>query len=48
GRHGYTVAIGCTGGQHRSVAVGERLARDLADLHAVISDHRDMALGESG
>ncbi|WP_155298033.1 RNase adapter RapZ [Deinococcus kurensis] len=42
GRHGYTVAIGCTGGQHRSVAVAARLAHDLADLNVDIMDHRDM------
>lgn len=48
GRRGYTVAVGCTGGQHRSVAVAERLARDLGDLEAQVLEHRDMALGESG
>ncbi|WP_027461136.1 RNase adapter RapZ [Deinococcus murrayi] len=44
-RHGYTVAIGCTGGQHRSVAVAARLAKDLADLGAQVADHRDMRGG---
>lgn len=42
GRHSYTVAIGCTGGQHRSVAVAERLCRDLGDLGGEIMEHRDM------
>ncbi|AZI42091.1 RNase adapter RapZ [Deinococcus psychrotolerans] len=42
GRHSYNVAIGCTGGQHRSVAVAARLERDLTDLGARIIDHRDM------
>lgn len=42
GRHGYTVAVGCTGGQHRSVAVAARLTRDLGDLNALLTDHRDM------
>lgn len=42
GRHGYSVGIGCTGGQHRSVAVSERLTRDLADLNAELILHRDM------
>ncbi|THF88092.1 RNase adapter RapZ [Deinococcus sp. KSM4-11] len=42
GRHGYTVGIGCTGGQHRSVAVADRLVRDLADLNPQVTDHRDM------
>lgn len=44
GRRGYHVAIGCTGGQHRSVAVAARLERDLKDLGAHIVDHRDMPL----
>ncbi|SMB91923.1 RNase adapter RapZ [Deinococcus hopiensis] len=42
GRHGYTVAVGCTGGQHRSVAVTDRLTRDLGDLNPEVTDHRDM------
>lgn len=42
GRHGYTVAVGCTGGQHRSVAVASRLAQDLSDLNVDITDHRDL------
>lgn len=45
GRHGYTVAVGCTGGQHRSVAVAARLAGDLLDLGAQVTDHRDMRPG---
>lgn len=45
GRHGYTVAVGCTGGQHRSVAVAARLAGDLLDLGAQVADHRDMRPG---
>lgn len=42
-----TVAIGCTGGRHRSVAIAERLARDLArktDLPIQIF-HRDIDRG---
>ncbi len=46
GRRGYHVAIGCTGGQHRSVAVARRLERDLSDLGAHVVDHRDMPLLE--
>jgi len=42
GRHGYTVAVGCTGGQHRSVAVAARLAHDLTELDAQVTEHRDM------
>ena len=50
GRGSYTVAVGCTGGQHRSVAVAERLAHDLADVFAVEAGHRDLAeaLAEHG
>lgn len=47
GRHGYTVGIGCTGGQHRSVAVTERLAADLKALNVEVGDHRDMKLEAS-
>ncbi|WP_456410558.1 RNase adapter RapZ [Oceanithermus sp.] len=42
GRNGYTVAVGCTGGRHRSVAVAERLARDLGSDFAVLVEHRDV------
>ena len=45
GRASYTVAIGCTGGQHRSVAVAERLSHDLADGLRTTVQHRD--LGEA-
>lgn len=45
-RHSYSVAIGCTGGQHRSVAVAERLREDLRDLGARVVDHRDVQKGE--
>lgn len=50
GRSGYAVAIGCTGGQHRSVAVAERLGRDLADRFTTVTVHRDLdqALAEHG
>ena len=44
GRTSYTVALGCTGGQHRSVAVVERLARDLADGFDAKLEHRDLAV----
>lgn len=42
GRTSYTVAVGCTGGQHRSVAVAERLAHDLAEQFAAFVEHRDV------
>ncbi len=48
GRSNYAVAIGCTGGQHRSVAVVERLSHDLAGAYRTQTQHRDLAaaLGE--
>jgi UPF0042 nucleotide-binding protein len=47
GRSYLTVAIGCTGGRHRSVAIAEELARRFRDRGvAVRTSHRDVA--ESG
>ncbi len=43
GRTSYTVAVGCTGGQHRSVAFAERLKHDLADDFDTYAEHRDLA-----
>ncbi|MDW8016718.1 MAG: RNase adapter RapZ [Thermus sp.] len=43
GRAFYTVAVGCTGGRHRSVAVAERLAEELSGRFAVEVSHRDVA-----
>jgi UPF0042 nucleotide-binding protein len=38
-----TLAVGCTGGKHRSVAVSERLAKRLiADGVETVLVHRDM------
>ena len=43
GRSYITVAVGCTGGHHRSVAVVERLAKDLDGLGTRIQvKHRDV------
>ena len=45
GKSYLTVAIGCTGGRHRSVMIAERLRRALADVVAVRVRvrHRDIA-----
>lgn len=42
GKSSLTIAIGCTGGQHRSVAMTERLAKDLIDHYPVNVSHRDI------
>jgi UPF0042 nucleotide-binding protein len=37
-----TIGVGCTGGKHRSVAIGQRLFQDLAELgYSVEIVHRD-------
>jgi UPF0042 nucleotide-binding protein len=36
-----TVALGCTGGRHRSVAMAEELGRQLGGGHEVVVSHRD-------
>ncbi|HEX5363036.1 MAG TPA: RNase adapter RapZ [Gallionella sp.] len=38
-----TVAIGCTGGQHRSVYLAERLARHFEGQQQVLVRHRELA-----
>ena len=43
GKRFMTVAIGCTGGKHRSVAMSQRIARGLSDLDFdVTTIHRDL------
>jgi UPF0042 nucleotide-binding protein len=38
-----TIAIGCTGGKHRSVVVAEKLSRFLSDRgYRVLTQHRDV------
>ncbi|MBI5420271.1 MAG: RNase adapter RapZ [Deltaproteobacteria bacterium] len=43
GKAYFTLGIGCTGGRHRSVAVAEALAKDLAGQASPIVVHRDLA-----
>ena len=43
GKRYLTVAVGCTGGKHRSVAIAEELSRRLRDLRVVVAtQHRDL------
>jgi UPF0042 nucleotide-binding protein len=42
GKTHLVVAIGCTGGQHRSVALTERLAAELSGNYKVQVHHRDL------
>jgi RNase adapter protein RapZ len=39
-----TVAIGCTGGRHRSVAIAKELGRRLGDEFSISIRHRDIAI----
>lgn len=41
GKSSLTVAIGCTGGQHRSVALSERVGKALSETYKVNITHRD-------
>ncbi|MBN9421797.1 MAG: RNase adaptor protein RapZ [Candidatus Accumulibacter sp. 66-26] len=43
-----TVAIGCTGGQHRSVYLAEWFAREFADRARVLVRHRELPAGPRG
>jgi len=43
-----TVAIGCTGGQHRSVFIAQALAARFGDKANVIVRHRDAPIAVDG
>ena len=48
GKHRLAIAIGCTGGAHRSVAIAERLAAFLRTKGYQVSvSHRDLALEQA-
>ena len=42
GKSSVTIAIGCTGGQHRSVALAQRIGKALTEKYPVRISHRDM------
>lgn len=43
GKSYLTIALGCTGGRHRSVAMAEHIAKLLGDERGVVVAHRDAA-----
>ncbi|MGR3741536.1 RNase adapter RapZ [Companilactobacillus sp. DQM5] len=48
GKSSLTIAIGCTGGQHRSVAIAEKIAEDLKNDYKVEVSHRDREKSQFG
>ena len=48
GKHRLVIAIGCTGGAHRSVAIAETIGTELRDRGYTVSvNHRDIALEQA-
>ncbi|MBP2057668.1 UPF0042 nucleotide-binding protein [Lactobacillus colini] len=43
GKEKLTIAIGCTGGQHRSVSIARQLATDLSKKYPVDISHREIS-----
>jgi len=49
GKSYLTIAVGCTGGRHRSVFVAERLGKWLGEIgQTVVVGHRELPVAESG
>ena len=42
GKNQLVIAIGCTGGKHRSVTLANKLFEELRDKHSVIITHNDI------
>jgi UPF0042 nucleotide-binding protein len=38
------IAIGCTGGRHRSVAIAKELGRRLGTAYSISVRHRDISI----
>ncbi len=45
GKSSLVIAIGCTGGRHRSVVIASQLRKILAAKHRLYLEHRDLYLG---
>jgi len=49
GKNHLVIGIGCTGGQHRSVAIAERVGQFLKDRNYEVKvNHRDAAKNQKG
>jgi UPF0042 nucleotide-binding protein len=48
GKSYLTIAVGCTGGKHRSVAIAEALGTALRPVAEIRVEHRDLAMHSAG